>query len=82
VPAVAVTSDQGQKLVLVVNKYDMVEARPIQVGRQHGTMVAVTEGLTTQDRVIVTGLIMVRPGIKAEIVAPPPNGPAPAAPTK
>ena len=82
VPAIAVTSDQGQKLVLVVNKYDMVEARPIQVGRQHGAMVAVTEGLTTQDRVIVTGLVMARPGIKVEIVTAPPNGPAPAAPAK
>ncbi|MBI5396662.1 MAG: efflux RND transporter periplasmic adaptor subunit [Verrucomicrobia bacterium] len=82
VPAVAVSSDQGQKFVLVVNKYDMVEARPIKAGRQHGAMVAVTGGLTTQDRVIVTGLVMAHPGIKVEVVDTPANGPAASRPGK
>lgn len=68
VPAVAVGSDQGNKFVLVVNKYDMVEARPVAAGRQHGAMIAVTQGLTPDDRVIVTGLVMARPGIKVEVV--------------
>ena len=82
IPAVAVSSDQGQKFVLVVNKHDVVEPRPITVGRQHGTMMAVTHGLTPEDRVIVTGLVMARPGIKVEVVAAPPAGAAPVSPAK
>jgi multidrug efflux system membrane fusion protein len=71
VPAVAVSSDQGQKFVLVVNQQSMVEVRPIKAGRQHGAMVAVAEGLTPQDRVIVSGLLMARPGIQVEVVDAP-----------
>jgi RND family efflux transporter MFP subunit len=70
-PAVAVSSDQGNKFVLVVNKDGLVEPRPIKVDRQHGALRAVTEGLTTNDRVIVTGLMMARPGAKVEVVEPP-----------
>jgi RND family efflux transporter MFP subunit len=71
IPAVAVGFDQGNKYVLVVGKDSVVEARPVKVGRTHGPLRAVLEGLTTEDRVIVNGLMMARPGGKVEVVAAP-----------
>jgi RND family efflux transporter MFP subunit len=68
VPAIAVGSDQGNKFVLVVNKDSIVEPRPVEVGRLHGALRAVLKGLTPDDRVIVNGLMMARPGGKVEVV--------------
>jgi len=68
VPAVAIGSDQGNKFVLVVNKDSVVEPRPIEIERQHGALRVVTKGLTPDDRVIVNGLMMARPGAKVEVV--------------
>ena len=70
VPAVAVATDQGDKFVLIVNQDSVVAKRPVKLGRQHGAMQAVLEGLTTQDQVIVNGLVMARAGGKVEVVAP------------
>ncbi len=71
VPAVAVGSDQGMKYVLIVNKDNIVEPRPVVVDRQHGSMRIATKGVSPEDRVIVNGLIMARPGVKVEIVDKP-----------
>jgi multidrug efflux system membrane fusion protein len=59
-------SDQDQKYVLVANKDNVIERKDVKIGRQHGAMRVVTEGLTTQDRVITTGLLMARVGIKVD----------------
>lgn len=67
-PAVAIGSDQGNKYVLVVNPEGVVVPRPIEVGRQHGALRVVTQGLTVEDRVIVNGLMMARPGAKVDVV--------------
>jgi multidrug efflux pump subunit AcrA (membrane-fusion protein) len=64
---------------MVVNKDGVVEPRPVEVDRQHGAMRIVTKGLTPQDRVIVNGLMMARPGAKVQIVDTPPNGNTPTA---
>ena len=72
VPAVAVGTDQGNKFVLVVNQDSVVEQRPVKIDRQQGAMQTVLEGLTIQDRVIVNGLVMARPGSKVEVVPPAP----------
>jgi multidrug efflux system membrane fusion protein len=80
VPAVAVSSDQGQKMVMLVNKENMVEPRLIQAGRQQGSMRVVLSGLTQEDRVIVNGLMMARPKAKVDVVDPsaqPPASPVP-----
>ena len=76
VPAVAIGSDQGMKLVMVVNKEGVVEPRPVEVDRQHGDMRIVTKGVTPEDRVIVNGLMMARPGVKVQIVETPPSSTA------
>jgi RND family efflux transporter MFP subunit len=67
IPDVAVSSDQGRKYVYVVNQASVVEPRPIKAGRHHGTAWSVLGGLTTADRVVVNGLLMLRPGIKVEV---------------
>jgi membrane fusion protein, multidrug efflux system len=82
VPAVAIGSDQGNKFVLVVNHDSVVEQRPIEVGRPHGALRVVTQGLTAEDRVIVNGLMLARLGVKVEVVDPAsgPAAPPPPAP--
>jgi multidrug efflux pump subunit AcrA (membrane-fusion protein) len=77
VPAVAIGSDQGNKFVLLVNKESVVEPRPVEIERQHGSLRVVTQGLTLEDRVIVNGLMMARPGTKVEVVNPPSSQAAP-----
>lgn len=79
VPAVAIGSDQGMKLVMVVNEEGVVQPRPVEVDRQHGDMRVVTKGVTPEDRVIVNGLMMARPGVKVQIVEAPLSGSAPSA---
>ena len=66
VPEVAVGSDQGYKFVYVVDQDCKVESRSIQVGRSHGGFCSVLKGLQPQDRVVVNGLMTLRPGLKVE----------------
>ena len=67
VPDVAVGSDQGYKYVFVVNAQDIVQKRDITTGRAHGSLRAVLKGLTPEDRVVVNGLMMLRPGAKVVV---------------
>ena len=67
IPDVAVQSDQGYKFVYVANAEDKVETRSIKIGRAHGPLRAVVEGLKADDRVIVNGLMMLRPGAKVVV---------------
>ena len=80
VPAVALGSDQGGKYVSVVNSSNIVEPHPVELAGRHGAFQAVTKGLTPEDRVIINGLMLARPGTKVEIVTPtPPAPPTPSA---
>jgi RND family efflux transporter MFP subunit len=74
VPEVAVLSDQGYKFVYVVNGQSKVEQRIIQTGRAQGAMRAVTQGLAPEDRVVVNGLVMLRPGIQVQAQDEPAKG--------
>jgi RND family efflux transporter MFP subunit len=67
IPDVAVQSDQGYKFVYVAKGTDQVEARPITIGRAHGPLRTVLKGLTPDDRVVVNGLMMLRPGVKVDM---------------
>jgi RND family efflux transporter MFP subunit len=66
VPDVAIGADQNYKFVYIVNETNVVETRTIKIGRADGTLRAVLEGLTPQDRVIVNGLMMARRGAHVE----------------
>jgi RND family efflux transporter MFP subunit len=70
IPDVAVGSDQGYKYVYVVNAEDIAKKRDITTGRAHGALRAVLKGLTPEDRVIVNGLMMLRPGAKVVVQTP------------
>ena len=70
IPDVAVGSDQGYKYVYVVNAEDLVKKRDITTGRAHGPLRAVLKGLTPDDRVIVNGLMMLRPDAKVVVGNP------------
>ena len=70
IPDVAVQSDQGYKFVYVANADDKAEPRSIKIGRAHGPLRAVVEGLKPEDRVIVNGLMLLRPGAKVVIQTP------------
>jgi multidrug efflux system membrane fusion protein len=76
VPEKAIGSDQGQRYVFVVNDKNAVERRNVRVGQQYGTLRVIEDGVVSPgDRVIVEGLLRVRPGAE---VNPKPAGGTPA----
>jgi RND family efflux transporter MFP subunit len=62
----ALDTDQGQKILYVVNEKNEVVSRPIRVGALHDGLRAVDDGVKPGQRVIVNGLQQVRPGITVE----------------
>ena len=68
VPQAAVQENQTGPFVLVVDKDDKVVLRPIKTGQRNGADIAVLEGLTEGEKVIVAGIQKVRPGMKVDPV--------------
>jgi len=62
----ALDTDQGQKVVYVVDKHNRVVARPVRLGALQDGRREITDGLKPGERVIVNGLQLVRPGVTAE----------------
>src|SRR5207253_10941712 len=62
----AIDSDQGQKIVYVVDKDNKVAARPVRLGALHDGLREITDGVKPGERVIVKGLQQVRPGITVQ----------------
>lgn len=62
----AIDSDQGQKILYVVNSKNEVMSRPIRVGALHSGLRVIESGISPDDRVIVNGLQRVRPGAVVE----------------
>jgi RND family efflux transporter MFP subunit len=62
----AIDTDQGQKVLYVVNAKNEVVSRPVRLGALHHGLREVAEGLEAGERVIVSGLQQVRPGITVE----------------
>ncbi|VTS04154.1 efflux RND transporter periplasmic adaptor subunit [Tuwongella immobilis] len=60
----AIGSQQTQKFVYVVNPADEVEQRKVTLGEVRDGMQEILSGITANDRVIVNGLLRVRPGMK------------------
>jgi multidrug efflux system membrane fusion protein len=61
VPGSAVQSDQGGRYVLVVGADNTVERRSVRLGQRLGKQVAVEEGLSADDRVVINGIQKARP---------------------
>lgn len=64
IPGAAVFTDQDQKRLFVVNAQDVVEARAVRLGTAFGELRAIEEGVGPEDRVIINGIMQVRPGSK------------------
>lgn len=62
----AIDTDQGQKIVYVVDKDNKVDSRPVRLGAAHDGLRVIESGLSTSDVVIVKGLQRVRPGVTVD----------------
>jgi RND family efflux transporter MFP subunit len=63
---IALDNDQGQKIVYVVNEQSEVTSRPVKLGEKHAGLREIVEGLNSGERVVVSGLPQIRPGIKVD----------------
>jgi RND family efflux transporter MFP subunit len=63
VPDSAIGNDQNQRNVLVVDKDNVVSARPVELGALFGGMRSIVSGLGSDDRVIINGQMHARPGM-------------------
>lgn len=80
VPEKAIGSDQGQKFVYVVNEKNEVERRNVRVGQLYGQLRVIENGaVKTGDRLIVDGMLRVRPGGEVNPKPAPVQGVAPEA---
>ena len=77
----AVGTDQDRKFVLVLKADGTVDYRAVQLGPVDGGLRVITAGLADGERVVVTGLQRVRPGMKVTAKVEPmlPPGAAPGA---
>jgi membrane fusion protein (multidrug efflux system) len=75
VPRRAVMSSAQGNFVWVVGKDDAVELRPVRLAGESGGLAMLADGVRAGERVIVEGVLKVRPGVKVKPVAP---GAAPA----
>ena len=66
VPEVAVGSDQAGRYVLTVNADNVVEQRRVQLGQTFGDMRVVESGLSSDERVVVSGILDAVPGQKVD----------------
>jgi RND family efflux transporter MFP subunit len=62
----ALDTDQGQKIVYVVDEKNEAISRPVRLGGLHDGLREITDGLKPGERVIVNGLQQVRTGITVE----------------
>jgi multidrug efflux pump subunit AcrA (membrane-fusion protein) len=80
----AIGTDQDRKFVLVLKSDNSVEYRPVVTGRVVDGLRTVESGLKAGERVVINGLMRVRPGMKvaatnASMVVVESTAPAPAA---
>ncbi len=73
VPDAAIGTDQGRHHVLVVDEQDMVQYRAVQLGDRHGDLRAVTSGVQAGERVVASGFMRIKPGMKVRAAEPAAN---------
>ena len=62
----ALDTDQGQRILYVVNEKNEVQPRPVQLGQLHDGLREITDGLKSGERIVVVGLQQVRAGVVVE----------------
>ncbi len=84
IPAVAIQRDQTGEFVLTVDKDSKVQRHIVKTGQTHGVDIVILEGVSEGDKVIVRGVLKVKPGMIAnasiEESAKPETKPQPTAP--
>lgn len=71
IPEAAILSEQTRKYVYVLNREQIVEPRPVVPGSaQEGMQRVILSGLSPDDTIVVSGLLMLRPGVKVQVVEP------------
>lgn len=78
IPEIAVGSQQRQKFVYVVNEKNEAEFRPVELGEARNGLQVVTKGLSPNERIVVNGLLRVRPGVVVKPVEQSGEGAGPA----
>jgi RND family efflux transporter MFP subunit len=71
VPDEAIGSDQNLKNVLVVDKDNKVQVRPVQLGALFGRLRSIVSGISADDRIVVNGQMRARPGLEVKPVDAP-----------
>jgi multidrug efflux system membrane fusion protein len=79
IPSQATQISQQGSFVYVVKSDDTAELRPVKLGQRQGEDVVVTEGVTANERVVLAGQLLVRPGGKVRIASGTPGAPSNAA---
>lgn len=78
IPDEAVVADQARKLVMVVGKENVIEARPVTLGPLIEGLRVVRSGLTADERIVVNGVQRARAGeavTPEEVAATPASAP-------
>lgn len=75
IPSQATQISQQGPFVYVVKSDDTAELRQVKLGQRQGENVVVTDGLAANERVVLAGQLLVRPGGKVRVgpSAPPPS---------
>lgn len=63
----AVGSDQGEPFLFVVGADDVVKQVPVTIGPMHEGLRIVKTGVTKEERIVVNGMALVRPGMKVNV---------------
>ena len=66
----------------MVKADDTAELRPVKLGQRQGNDVVVAQGLAANERVVLAGQLLVRPGAKVRVASQAPATPASASPEK
>jgi multidrug efflux system membrane fusion protein len=69
IPSQATQISQKGPFVYVIKADDTADLRPVTLGQRQGDDVVVTNGLSPNERVVVTGQLTVRPGGKVRVDA-------------
>ena len=69
VPSEATQISQQGTFVYVVKPDDTAELRPVKLGQRQGEQVVVAQGLAANERVVLAGQMLVRPGGKVRIAS-------------
>ncbi len=71
IPSQATQISQQGPFVYVVKADDTAEFRPVKLGQRQGDQVVVTHGVAPEERVVLAGQMLVRPGGKVRVADSP-----------